>query len=136
MDLTDKESIQKEIAKLIRKINSDVDIILVEGKRDRRALVENGFESRIMECSSLSIHDTMEMIEESGARNVLVLTDFDSHGKELCREISEVLRGHGIRLKNIYRKKIKEILDTENMKTTESLRNFRKRLGAYGKGKG
>lgn len=135
MDLTDRESILVEFSRLVKKINSDVDAILVEGKRDRRALVENGFESRIIECSSLPNHEIISRVEESGARSVLVLTDFDSHGKELCKEISSALTGHGISLKNIYRKKIKEILDTENMKTTESMRNFRKRLDDYGKGK-
>lgn len=135
MDSKTRETTLEEFSRIVRKVNSNVDIILVEGKRDRRALVENGFESRILECSSLPVHEIISRVEESGSRSALVLTDFDAHGRELFREISSALTGHGISLKNIYRKKIKEILDTENMKTTESLRNFRKRIDAYGKGK-
>lgn len=135
MDSKVRETALKEFSRIVRDVNSEVDMILVEGKRDRRALVESGFSSRIMECSSLPVHEIISRVEESGSRKVLVLTDFDSHGKELFREISSALTGHGISLKNIYRKRIKEILDRENRKTTESLRNFNKRLDDYGKGK-
>ena len=126
-----------DIEDLFSRMNSDVDVAVVEGKRDRRALRENGFQKPIIECSSMSGFEVVQEILDMNAQTAVVLTDFDEHGRKLFSEISKGLEMRGIKLKSIYRKKIKEILDTRNMKTIESLYNLRNKLDdSYGKRKG
>lgn len=115
--------IRNEIAEIIRDMNSDIDIAIVEGARDIMALRRAGFEKMIVECSSRDIGEVFNRVADKG-RKVSVLTDYDSHGRQLCREISSYLEHMGVKLIKIYRRKIKEVLDRKNIKTIESISNI------------
>jgi 5S rRNA maturation endonuclease (ribonuclease M5) len=118
----------EDLENLIARMSREVDIAVVEGKRDRIALVGLGFKKSIIDCSHLTIIDLVQGVQDSGAKTAVVLTDYDAQGREMFFEISRALEMAGVKLKNIYRKRIKEILDTRNMKTIESLKNLRKNL--------
>lgn len=112
------------LSETISKMNYDVDAVIVEGRRDRKALRSMGFSKTVIDCSSLTFEEVFEKLADSGAKSVALLTDFDGHGRELFSGISEALERRGIKIKSLYRKKIKEVLDEKNMKTIEAMNNL------------
>jgi 5S rRNA maturation endonuclease (ribonuclease M5) len=120
--MKDKRALVKEeLEKIIEKMDSAVDAALVEGRRDRKALRKMGFTKPVIDCSSLAGGEAAEKLMELGARNVAMLTDYDFHGRSLCRDLTRALQMRGIRIKSLYRKKIKETFAERNMKTIESM---------------
>jgi 5S rRNA maturation endonuclease (ribonuclease M5) len=76
----------------VQRIDREVDAAIVEGFSDRRVLEALGFESRIFECAERSIEDLTEDVGRFAER-VVILTDFDSHGKQQNRELQHALQG-------------------------------------------
>ena len=74
----------------VEKIDRDVDAAIVEGYADKKALRKLGFESKIFLSAERTIEDLAEDVIR-GADRVAVLTDFDEHGKEQNRKISQAL---------------------------------------------
>lgn len=70
-------------------------IVLVEGKRDRKALTDLGYEGKIITKASL----VPSRVERSlnGARSVVILTDMDKEGRKLASTYVSYLRPRGIR---------------------------------------
>ena len=74
----------------VGKIDRDVDAAVVEGYSDKKALRKLGFESKIFLSAERTVEDLAEDVIR-GADRVAVLTDFDEHGKEQNRKISQAL---------------------------------------------
>ena len=82
---------RKELESLTRKLNRDLDAIIVEGFSDRWAMRKLGFEGKIFESAERELELLAEDIER-GADRVGILTDFDSHGKEENRKLRQLLQ--------------------------------------------
>lgn len=115
---------KERLSEIISNMNSDIDVALVEGKRDRKALRSLGFYKPIINCSSLTGEEVVEKLIDLEAKYIALLTDFDSHGRGLFKGLTETIERRGIRIKSLYRKKIKEVLDEKNMKTIEAMNNL------------
>lgn len=74
----------------IKELTEEGAVVLVEGKRDRRALTELGIKGTIVEVSKkLSL-------EKLSCRKAIILTDFDEKGDELAKSLEKGLRRLGI----------------------------------------
>ncbi len=111
-----------ELKNIINSLNSEIDVIIVEGEKDRKALIKAGFKKDIIKCSSLSlaeIENKMSEISKNKKLRVAIFTDFDEKGKEMNKLFVSHFQGIGIKINSFYRNKIKEIMGER--KTIESL---------------
>lgn len=79
------ESLAKESAKGI--------IMIVEGKKDIEALRAMGIEGKIMcaKTGGKSFLDVISEVEQTGAREVILLLDFDRRGKQGTKRVKRDL---------------------------------------------
>ncbi len=93
MPFVTKEDILEEI-KAIRK-----KVIIVEGKKDKRALVGLGCKNIVtLEDSAL-----FEVVEAINAKEVVVLTDLDKEGRELYHKLKKGLVSRGVKIDDALR---------------------------------
>ncbi|MFB6145721.1 MAG: hypothetical protein ABEJ99_04430 [Candidatus Nanohaloarchaea archaeon] len=83
---------RKRLESIVSDIDRDVDSAIVEGAMDRKALRMLGFEGRIFLSAERSLEDLVEDVSR-GSQKVVILTDFDSHGKEENKELNRALQG-------------------------------------------
>jgi 5S rRNA maturation endonuclease (ribonuclease M5) len=111
-----------ELKNIINSLNSEIDVIIVEGEKDRKALIKAGFKKEIIKCSSLSLAEIESKIFEISKNKKLriaIFTDFDEKGKEMNKLFVSHLQSFGIKINSFYRNKIKEIMGEK--KVIESL---------------
>ena len=88
----------KELLDFIEKIKNSNILIIVEGKKDRKALEQLGI-SNIVELSKKPIFQIVEEISESNDE-CIILTDLDKKGKELYGKLNSNLQKHGVKVSN------------------------------------
>ncbi len=81
---------RKELEEVTRKLDRDVESIIVEGFSDKKVMKKLGFEGRIFLSAERTVEDLAEDIERASER-VAILTDFDQHGKEENKKILQEL---------------------------------------------
>jgi len=108
----------EEIKRLVKILNEEIDLVIVEGKRDKRALEKIGV--KVMICTLFSLKE--ELIPE-GSR-VLILTDFDREGKKLHARLMRELKGR--KINEWLRKEFSRVLGLYGRRTIESINNLLK----------
>lgn len=89
--LSDEEFLYREqLRKLAGRIDRDVDAIIVEGKSDEHALRQLGVGIRVFKFGGRGVDEFCETVGRVSER-VVILTDFDRHGKELNKEMQSLL---------------------------------------------
>lgn len=88
--IREKHVERERLKQEVKKIDRDVDAVIVEGYSDKEILRKLGFNGRIFMCAERTTEDLAEDVCRS-CKRVAVLTDFDSHGKKLSRELTRVL---------------------------------------------
>ncbi len=84
--------------------------ILVEGKRDRQALVLGGVDkSKILMLHGKSLLDVEDMLASHD--EVILLLDYDSEGLQLTNHFKRNLQRVGVRVNTWYWSKIREIFN-------------------------
>ncbi len=105
--------------------------IIVEGRRDEQALRALGLPGPVIMASRRSALD----LAEDAARNysqIILLTDWDRKGDEMCRTIDRHLRSVGSRPDGEIRSRLKKLVKKE-IKDVESLSQYTERMRAqYG----
>ena len=81
---------RKRLEAEARKLEKNADAVIVEGISDKIMLQKLGFESKIFMSAEKTVEDLREDVGR-GASRVVVLTDFDTHGKEESKKISKAL---------------------------------------------
>ncbi len=73
--------------------------IIVEGKKDAEALKALGIEGQIVQAKTggRTLLDVISEVENSGAREVILLLDFDRRGREMTRRLKQRLEKTGTR---------------------------------------
>ncbi|MDP3066000.1 MAG: toprim domain-containing protein [Methanobacteriaceae archaeon] len=94
--------------------------LLVEGKKDERALGELGIQGNFIKVSGsgLKLFEIAEIAAESP--RVVILTDFDRKGSELAQRLADDIQGLGCHPDLLFRKKIMAITN-RYIKDIESL---------------
>jgi 5S rRNA maturation endonuclease (ribonuclease M5) len=108
-----QEKIEEVIAKLVEETKKGT-MVVVEGKNDAQTLHVLGIEGPVImvKTGRKSFLDVVTEIEESGARRVVLLLDFDRRGKEGTRRL---------------------VLELERLRITANLQFWRQLHGLVGR---
>ncbi|OGI12526.1 hypothetical protein A3K64_01315 [Candidatus Micrarchaeota archaeon RBG_16_36_9] len=109
------QEVEEELIKLLKE-NNDKQVI-VEGKRDKQALCSFGFK-KILTLSK-GIYETTEDLKE---KEVLILTDFDSEGREIAKKFNSILQPLGYKVDKETRRKVDFMFNKLNIRKIEELR--------------
>jgi 5S rRNA maturation endonuclease (ribonuclease M5) len=86
--------------------------VIVEGKRDERALRELGINGAIHKVqTSLSVLEFCEKIAREH-REVILFTDIDSAGKKIGKAVKKYLTDKGVKVEDNIARKLMRALDT------------------------
>ncbi len=121
----DLEALEELIASLLDASYQGAAII-VEGRRDERALRALGLPGPVIMASRRSALD----LAEDAARNypqIILLTDWDSKGDEMCNTIERHLRSVGSRPDREIRSRLKKLVKKE-IKDVEGLSQYTERM--------
>lgn len=121
----DLEALEELIASLLDASYHGAAII-VEGRRDLQALRALGLPGPVIMASRRSALD----LAEDAARNypqIILLTDWDSKGDEMCKTIERHLRSVGSRPDREIRSRLKKLVKKE-IKDVESLSQYAQRM--------
>jgi 5S rRNA maturation endonuclease (ribonuclease M5) len=80
--------------------------VLVEGKRDRKALERLGIEN-VIDLKGRKFHDVAEYLSEN-FRGVVLLMDFDPEGEEIFNKLSRILKGYGLKVDGSFREELRQ----------------------------
>jgi len=114
---------ERELVEMIQSLDSKYEniLIIVEGKRDVLVLRNLGVEAPIIKTQSrLTRYEMAEkIVSEAGEkRQVLILTDYDKEGKEICSFIEKELETSGVKvLKRERRVQEKGLARSESLKS-------------------
>lgn len=113
------EGLIEEFQELIDKVIASNILIIVEGKKDRKALEKLGL-TNIIELSKKPLYQIVEEVSESN-NECLILTDLDKKGKELYGRLNSDLQRRGVKVNNKLREfifkntKIRQIEGISNL---------------------
>ncbi len=135
---TKSEKKLEKILKLLERLTTESTKgtpIIVEGRNDVNALHELGLEGDIISAKSSgkSFLDVLGEVEGRGKREVILLMDFDRHGKEwtnrLARRLEEMkINPNLLFWKGLLRLVGRDVKDIEGLATY--LETLRKKVGA------
>ncbi len=110
--------------KLLEKVKRGLDeaIVIIEGKRDERALRETGFapNAKTVKCGGKNADATARQAAEKreDGQRVVVLTDFDEEGERRASEITESLNALGEAPDASLRRNFRRLLGTRCVEET------------------
>jgi 5S rRNA maturation endonuclease (ribonuclease M5) len=84
-------------------------LIIVEGFKDKTALLKLGVETRIMTLRSFLRLASTDWLEKSNVTEVIVLTDFDRRGRFHSRMIKRICSGR-VKVNTEYKGRLKQAL--------------------------
>jgi 5S rRNA maturation endonuclease (ribonuclease M5) len=118
----DLERARKELNELLDKIEYLVPIVVVEGPRDAEALRQIGFKGRIELFSrvNLSESDFIDFMATVAA-SVVILTDFDSEGRRINRNLIRLFERRGVRVEVGLRRAFGRLMAELGIHTIEAL---------------
>ena len=87
-------------------------LIVVEGKRDVRVLRDLGVKSPIIrtQLQNSRVQLAEDIAKQAGGKEVLILTDFDREGVEICKFIEQELEIRKIRVLRRLRLQIRKLM--------------------------
>lgn len=99
------------ISRIIEDLNTQDpgQLIVVEGSRDRDALLRLGVKTRIMTLRSFLRLASTDFLEREGLTEIIVLTDFDRRGKFYSRVIKKICSGRA-KVNTEYKYRLKKCL--------------------------
>jgi 5S rRNA maturation endonuclease (ribonuclease M5) len=121
----DLEALEELIASLLD-LSGQGAAVIVEGRRDLIALRTLGLSGPVIMASRRSALD----LAEDAARNysqIILLTDWDKKGEEMCRNIERHLRSAGSRPDALIRSRLKKLVKKE-IKDVQSLSRYTERM--------
>jgi 5S rRNA maturation endonuclease (ribonuclease M5) len=121
----DLEALEELIASLIDASYQGAAVI-VEGRRDLQALRALGLPGPVIMASRRSALDLAEDAARSYAQ-IILLTDWDDKGDEMCKTIERHLRSVGSRPDKEMRSRLKKLVQKE-IKDVESLSQYVQRM--------
>lgn len=109
MQANKKEWKRKSLKKTLQAL--DESLVIVEGKRDERALQEIGVRAKIIRAAGSPERVVSRARNEARASSALValLFDFDEEGTRKTRFFEEAFLSEGIRVDSLLRKRVKQL---------------------------
>ncbi|MBS7606303.1 toprim domain-containing protein [Candidatus Bathyarchaeota archaeon] len=133
--LVREKRIMSSLERKIEKINCLIEdlkgetftgaLLIVEGERDIEALKAIGIESNILAVKShgKSLQDIIDKIESIGDREIILLMDFDEHGRELTERLARNLERSKVKLNIEFWRKLCSLLGND-LKDVEGLATY------------
>jgi len=106
--------------------------IVVEGKKDERALRSLGIDAEYYHATSIPTFELCEKIREKH-RDVILFIDADREGRKLCKKIKSYLVEMGVRVNDRYRLSMLMKLETHQVENV--YRRFIKVENSFNKNK-
>jgi 5S rRNA maturation endonuclease (ribonuclease M5) len=118
-----------ELIELLKALDREVDVVLVEGSRDVIALQRLGFLGRIKVCSRVGISDS-DLVEDLARSSsaVAIFTDFDAAGRRLNRRLTRLLELRGVRVEARLRRTLRRLMAVLGVYAVEALDNVAEEL--------
>ena len=110
-----RKEIEDELFDLLGKIREEQ--VIVEGKRDKNALCLLGFKHVV--TINRGIYETAEKIK---GKRIIILTDFDSEGREIAKKLNLFLQSLGFRVDRETRRKLGLLFTRLKIRKIEELR--------------
>jgi 5S rRNA maturation endonuclease (ribonuclease M5) len=107
--------VEEELIELLKE-NKEIQVI-AEGKRDKEVLCSLGF-NKILTIHK-GIYETTEGIEE---KEILILTDFDSEGRQIAKKLNLILQHLGYKTDKETRRKVGLMFTKLRIRKIEELR--------------
>ena len=82
-------------------------LIIVEGKKDRIALIKLGISSNYIRTLNAPLNSIIEMIAAE-KKEVIILTDFDAHGRKLYAMLRQGFEYYGVPVDIILREALRK----------------------------
>ncbi|MBS7648382.1 toprim domain-containing protein [Candidatus Bathyarchaeota archaeon] len=103
---------------LIQKLKDEVSmgaLLVVEGEKDIESLKALGVESDMLAIKSCgkNLQDMVDKITSMGDKEVILLMDFDRHGKELTERLSKVLEELKVKLNLNFWRQLSQLLNSD-----------------------
>jgi 5S rRNA maturation endonuclease (ribonuclease M5) len=113
-----------EIIEALKKLDENVDLIIVEGKRDRYVLRKLGCKANIIVLGDTH-KPLLTLIEDLNMKymglKVAILTDFDEEGEELNKKIERILEGSSLKVERTLKDRLRKAMLEENRRRIEEL---------------
>ncbi|MCS7364383.1 MAG: hypothetical protein NDF54_02955 [archaeon GB-1867-035] len=119
-----KYELMKKIEKVIEELNYNVDLVIVEGTHDEKALRRYGYNKIILKFSSSRKPMYLfvdEIVSKYRGKKIAILLDYDKEGEIISKKLENQLEERGLRVEKHWRKIIKELMAKEGMMTIEEL---------------
>lgn len=114
--------LKKRLEEEVRKMNRDLDAVIVEGFEDKLMIRKLGFQGKIFLSAERTTEDLVEDVSR-GCEKVAVLTDFDEHGKEMNKELRKALEEE-VDVLNSVRRDFGKILTESGRRDIEDIRTL------------
>ena len=82
----------------IKKLKDSNKLIIVEGKKDKKALEDLG----LLKIITIS-NSSLLILDDFNEKEVIILTDLDHQGKKLYSKLRHILQRRGVKIDNQFR---------------------------------
>lgn len=96
------EATYEELREWVQELRDADLLMIVEGLKDKRALVRLGVEEKKVRHLNKPLYAMVEEIAEK-ENQVVILTDLDEKGKQLYGRLKKDLAAHGVRVDTTFR---------------------------------
>lgn len=118
----DRRKLRIFLDELLRDMELDLTVILVEGAHDREFLRKAGFGGIVVEISHRPIVELAYwLVEKYRERTIVILTDFDEQGEKKAKRLSGILSELGLRVNHRYREEVRRVARELGVRTIEGL---------------
>ncbi len=118
-----------EVLEIISEASENGLIIIVEGKRDKKALESLGIHGKIIilnERNKRLVDQAEKILNECISKEILILFDFDREGVRLYKELKLYLNGANIKVREDLRLKLKHTM--KDIRCIEELIRIRRKI--------
>ncbi|MCX8171953.1 MAG: toprim domain-containing protein [Candidatus Bathyarchaeota archaeon] len=128
----------EKISCVIERLKGEVStgaLLVVEGEKDVEALREIGIMSDVIAIKSCgkNLPEIIDEIVSAGSREIILLMDFDRHGKELIKRLAEPLEAARIKVELSFWQSLSNLL-SDDVKDVEGLAKYIRTLRRKVKG--
>jgi 2,5-diamino-6-(ribosylamino)-4(3H)-pyrimidinone 5'-phosphate reductase len=127
--LKEKEEKLQHVLERLAEESAGGAIVVVEGKKDMATLRALGVEGKIIPAKTggKGLLDVVSEVEKTGAREVLLLLDFDRRGRELTKNLRQHLERAQLKLNIAFWKELSSLVGAE-LKDVEGLASYMETL--------
>ena len=112
------------LIEIIGQINEIVDIVIVEGSRDIKALKRLGYEGNLVSCQHVGVNNYEFITRIANENNsILIMTDFDKEGLFLNNLFSRLLEQKNVKVEYGLRRAIGRLTASLGVYSIEDLDN-------------